>query len=281
MNYQRIYNQLIERSRTRIPPEGYIEHHHIVPRCMNGSNDKENIAILTPEEHFIAHVLLVKMYPKHAGLILGVFKMCHSSWSTKGRKRRKLYGWLKRRHAEYMKERMKGENNPNYGKHWIWIHKGNENRKIEKTNFIPDGWEKGRKIIELEGSKQITNGKENKILRKNEVMPEGWFYGRLSAGKLEVRRNNNKCKICGHQTSTAQQTMCVKCRSIINGARSRERLQSNIMITNGKETKMIPKENIIPIGWKIGRHWAPRKQPINYLVKVPVLHTGEVSSILT
>lgn len=275
MNYQRIYDQLIERSRTRIPPEGYIEHHHIIPRCMNGSDDKSNIAILTPEEHFVAHVLLVKIHPEVRLLIIAVARMCKG----KGRKRRKLYGWLKRRHAEYMKKCMTGANNPNYGT--MWIHKGNENRKIEKTDSIPDGWERGRKIVELEGCRQITNGKENKILRKNEVMPKGWFYGRLSAGKLEVKRNNGNCKICGCQTSTAQQTMCAKCRSINNGVRSRKRLQSNIMVTNGKETKMIPKENVIPTDWKIGRHWAPRKQPINYLVKVPVLHTGEVSSILT
>lgn len=138
MNYQRIYDQLIERSRARIPPEGYVEHHHIVPRCLGGTDEKENIAILTPEEHFVAHVLLVKIHPEHRKLIVAVSRMCKG----KGRKRRKLYGWLKRRHSECMKERQSGKGNSQYGT--MWIHRGLENKKIKKNEAIPEGWKKGR-----------------------------------------------------------------------------------------------------------------------------------------
>ena len=42
MNYQRIYNQIIERAKTR-QLEGYVEKHHIIPRCLGGLDDKENI----------------------------------------------------------------------------------------------------------------------------------------------------------------------------------------------------------------------------------------------
>lgn len=142
MNYQRIYDQLIERSKSRIPPQGYIEHHHIIPRCMNGSDEKENIAILTPEEHFVAHVLLVKMYPEVPKLIVAVSRMCKG----KGRKRRKLYGWLRRRHAEYMKLNQSGKGNSQHGT--MWIHRGLENKKIKKDEMIPEGWNKGRQFCE-------------------------------------------------------------------------------------------------------------------------------------
>lgn len=160
MNYQKIYDQLIDRSRTRIPPEGYIEHHHIVPRCMNGSDDKENIAILTPEEHFIAHVLLVKMYPEIPKLIAAVGRMCKG----KGRKRRKLYGWLRRRHAEYMKLNQSGANNSQYGT--MWIHRDLENKKIKKGEIIPEGWMKGRNDTKTNNICKDCGGDTGNAIRK-------------------------------------------------------------------------------------------------------------------
>lgn len=61
MDYNRIYNQLIDRAKTRILTT-YVEKHHIIPRCFGGSNDKINIVELTAREHFIAHWLLFKMH---------------------------------------------------------------------------------------------------------------------------------------------------------------------------------------------------------------------------
>jgi hypothetical protein len=63
MNYQRIYTQLIERAQGRIL-EGYTEKHHILPKCLGGSNDKENLVELTAREHFLCHMLLCEIYPK-------------------------------------------------------------------------------------------------------------------------------------------------------------------------------------------------------------------------
>ena len=39
MNYTKIYNDLIERAKTR-KLDGYKEVHHIIPRCMGGGNEK-------------------------------------------------------------------------------------------------------------------------------------------------------------------------------------------------------------------------------------------------
>jgi 5-methylcytosine-specific restriction endonuclease McrA len=61
MNYSKIYYNIIERSKSRtIPP--IAELHHIVPKSLGGSNKKENLASLTPREHFVCHLLLTKMY---------------------------------------------------------------------------------------------------------------------------------------------------------------------------------------------------------------------------
>jgi len=143
MNYKRIYDSIIERSKDRLPPEGYVERHHIIPRCMGGSDDKENIAVLTPEEHFLCHVLLVKMFPEHGRLIYAVNQMGRA---IRGKKRRKLYGWLKRRFSEQRKLDTKGKCNPHYGSMWIRKIDSTESKKLKKGESIPEGWIKGRII---------------------------------------------------------------------------------------------------------------------------------------
>lgn len=47
----------------------YHERHHIIPRCMGGTNDEENLIDLFAKEHFVAHKLLVKENPDNHKLI--------------------------------------------------------------------------------------------------------------------------------------------------------------------------------------------------------------------
>jgi len=42
---------------------------------MNGSNTKENLVALTAREHYIAHLLLSRMYPKNYKLKCAVIMM--------------------------------------------------------------------------------------------------------------------------------------------------------------------------------------------------------------
>lgn len=63
MKYKRIYDELIAMAKARTPLDGvYYECHHVVPMSMGGSNKKENLAVLTAREHFIAHWLLYKIH---------------------------------------------------------------------------------------------------------------------------------------------------------------------------------------------------------------------------
>ena len=103
MNYRRIYNKLIAKARVENTGAGYFERHHIWPRChdANGApwalaiiNHPDNLVRLTPEQHCLAHLLLVKMYPWDRDLI-------HAAWTqtnTQGYKgtKNKTYGWMRR-----------------------------------------------------------------------------------------------------------------------------------------------------------------------------------------
>lgn len=121
MDYLKIYNSLIDRARN-CACHGYSEKHHIIPKCMGGTNDKSNIVELRPEEHYLAHQLLVKIYPDNRKLVYAA--VCMTRVSEGQRRNNKLYGWLKRRKAEIAKSLVP------------W-NKG-------KKGVMPDPWNKGK-----------------------------------------------------------------------------------------------------------------------------------------
>jgi hypothetical protein len=62
VNYQKLYDRLIERAIHRSSISGYKETHHIVPKSMGGTDDHHNLVDLTAREHFIAHNCLARIY---------------------------------------------------------------------------------------------------------------------------------------------------------------------------------------------------------------------------
>lgn len=53
----------------------YTEIHHIIPRCLKGTNNKSNLIELTLREHFLAHWLLWKSYPEYLPLSSAFLQM--------------------------------------------------------------------------------------------------------------------------------------------------------------------------------------------------------------
>lgn len=140
MNYQKHYNLLIKKALNR-NIGCYLEEHHILPRCLGGSNDRSNLIKLTPEEHFLAHKLLTKMYPDNLKVLYAFNFM---SAPISGRKiDNKKFGFVRRQISElmktdlnpikrfpeknYMKNRS-GPNHPCYGRIL------SENEKINLSN---------------------------------------------------------------------------------------------------------------------------------------------------
>jgi hypothetical protein len=115
MNYQKIYQQIVERAQTkcRSKSDQYYERHHILPRSLGGNNKKENLVFLTAREHFLCHVLLVKT---HRGNRNNYKKMLHALMLMKGsnsQQRRyinsKLYESLKKEYSVLRSEACKGK----------------------------------------------------------------------------------------------------------------------------------------------------------------------------
>lgn len=76
MDYQKIYNSLIDNATHRILITSF-ERHHIVPVSMGGSNLKTNLVNLTPREHFIAHMLLWRIH-RNVSMSYALWQMSHT-----------------------------------------------------------------------------------------------------------------------------------------------------------------------------------------------------------
>ena len=71
MNYKYLYENLIKSRKNKQKISGeYYEKHHIIPKCIGGTDSPNNIVYLTGREHYIAHWLLYRMRPSSTGTAL-------------------------------------------------------------------------------------------------------------------------------------------------------------------------------------------------------------------
>lgn len=203
MNYIKIYNSLVSKAKNRILTD-YVEKHHVVPRCMGGCDSDKNIVELTPEEHYIAHLLLVKIYPDHKGLVWAAIMM--TGHNNGKRNNNKLYGWLRRKFQEVSKDRT-GNKNGSYGTIWINLVGTTKNRKIDKEQPIPNGWKKGR-VLKYKRPLEVLKDKEYKIYKKIKTDKERIEIVKEEAEKAfdEYKKGNYNsvrdfCKNSGYKKS--------------------------------------------------------------------------------
>lgn len=136
MNYQRIYDQLIARGVSRTPvPGAYYETHHILPKCLGGSDERSNLVKLTAEEHYLAHQLLIKLHPGHHGIVFAAYLMTKHTGT--GRMNNKLFGWIRKKLAE---NRTKKGPMPQYVKDKLSLakkgRKWDENRRAIQMAYL-------------------------------------------------------------------------------------------------------------------------------------------------
>ena len=74
--YHNLYKQIIELAKSRYPLKEYTELHHIIPKCLGGTDEQDNLVDLTAREHFLCHWMLVRIYPKNHKLKYAWNMMC-------------------------------------------------------------------------------------------------------------------------------------------------------------------------------------------------------------
>lgn len=95
--------------------EEYHERHHIIPKCLGGNNDEDNLIDLYGREHFIAHRLLALENPYNKDLLYAWNLMAFVKRDYQER-----YELSPEEYEEIRKifsHKISGINNPFYGKH--------------------------------------------------------------------------------------------------------------------------------------------------------------------
>lgn len=179
LNYKNIYDQLIADRRLNPPSEAeYVEVHHILPRCMGGTDEPQNLIRLRPEDHFFAHLLLAKIYGGRlwaaVNMMGGVLRSrCRKLPAIDARRSRVRYSKLIR----LARDKQRGENHPNSDKtEYFW-------ENIDGRTFVGPRYEfRDKFCVDVKGINNVLAGYAKKV--------SGWFIpDLLSEDEVERLRS--------------------------------------------------------------------------------------------
>lgn len=221
--HKKVYDQIIERGKERGLDKkkltnDYYEKHHILPRCLGGTDSEDNLVLLTYREHIICHKLLTKIYPNESSLAYSVSLMLSLTVKEEnGRKVRvKTFSNSKEAHvykvlakeldrksgrleklAKELSERYKGkqfavlsdESKDKLSKSLTGKKKSKEHVENFK-NSIKDNPPSGRKIINSEGRIFLTVKECSEYYKKSSTTIIRW----ISSGKFGLKYLDGKSK---------------------------------------------------------------------------------------
>jgi hypothetical protein len=239
--YYRIIEQASAEQRSR--KNMSLERHHIIPKSCGGSNLPTNLVMLTPREHFVCHLLLVKMvngrdvYKMVAALVRFGKKISSHEYN--------LMRCL-------VSANSKGNLNKSFGKKWmhdittkeIYYLTIEECCDINKPLIIGLPHQRGGH----RNTKWINDGRTEMMVPKDTLV-EGWVEGRLNGGSLEQMKKMARAR----HTPEKDAEHAEKMRKQLKG---NTYTKGRIWINDGQITKMIylhELDNYSPLVWTKGR----------------------------
>lgn len=148
MNYEKIYYDLVAFDYSDC---FYTEKHHIIPKCMGGTDDKINIVRLSAKAHYVAHHLLTKIYPKNPKLMFAYNMM------SVGHSGKRVYSYMhesnRKKHAYNLSVAKKG---------CVAYNKGKQMSKEQKEK-LSNLW----KFVSPDGVEYITRGLKDHCTKYN------------------------------------------------------------------------------------------------------------------
>ena len=182
--YKIWHDNIIAKGKNRVL-DCYKEKHHILPRCLGGKDNKENIVELTAKEHFMVHMLLCKFtVSKSKYKCLVAFEgMCRlktknrtykitSRVASKLREESKIHSHMKQyKYKKMYSDRMKG-NQITLGR----ILPESQKKKISEK-LMGNKSTKGLKFINKDGKNKIVKPSEiNKYLKQGYKLGKDLSY---------------------------------------------------------------------------------------------------------
>jgi hypothetical protein len=197
MNYQRIYNQIIERAKTR-QLDCYKEKHHIIPKCMGGSNDKSNLVELTAREHFLCHRILCKIHLDSLSLKSALWFLINASRTYQSRyiPSGRVYENIKKEYALSQSKNMKGKKQSQETR----IKKSKALTGVKKSKTHSENISKAKKGIgnHMYGVIGKNNSRSKPVFQydlEGNFIKE-WENGRIAAQELRINYSglNDNCR---------------------------------------------------------------------------------------
>ena len=276
MNYQAIYQSIVEKAKIRVC-DCKTERHHIIPRCMGGTNDSGNLVDLTLREHYIAHQLLCRIYPENQKLWWAAWMMMNRTkrWcsrlyaktrvnlvvseATREKIRQANLGKIrspeaieKQRNAikplaqtEEWKERTrqthKGRPKPKTDDHRRKLSEANQGKPLsEERRLIIAEQQKGLKQIEKNGHKlRIPPNQIDEYLSKGYTL--GW------------EDNKQRLRTCRLGTTNSKESNESRSKTLMGRPSP---TKGKVWITDRTTTKCLPPDEItayLESGWVLGR----------------------------
>lgn len=183
----------------------YSEKHHVIPRCIGGDDSDENIVCLTAAEHYVAHQLLVKIYPDNRKLVFAAWMMCNGK-----RRSNKRYAWLKRKQLQALSETHRGKKMPEW----------NKRKLIEANTNRPCSEETRRKISEAQVGKALTDEHKRKLSEshRGKKLSDETRRKMSEAGKKRVWSEETRQKLSkakqGVKTGPCKAMECPHCGKV-------------------------------------------------------------------
>lgn len=264
------YKELIDfaKSQTRCKGDGnYYEKHHILPRCMGGTNDKNNLILLTLAEHVQAHYLLAienKNNEFYGKMLDSCIIIIHPKNYIKKGKEEAVKEWLKDNEAQKYYESIK--------KQTLEYRKSKPGNNKGKKFYFNRTW------VQYENQKPVPAG--DKRLQK--MLNEGAFIIKDCPICHKANSRDSYCCCSEHLLQYEEQrrkavkniqTLNLKKEWATENSSHRKMTKSQngptigtrVWVNNGEKSINIKKEELntyIKDGWKKGRIMP--NNPVNY-----------------
>lgn len=230
--YTKIYYSIINsaKSKLRVKGDEYYENHHIKPKSLGGNNDKDNLVLLLPREHFICHLLLTKMTvdSDRVKMIYALRRLANSNIILNSRQ----YDVVRNLHISVLKDTPKSEDHKkkisdsNKGRKLTEEHKNklrkpkteDHKSKLKKPKLNSENMGKYERTEEIrrklsESHKGLQSGEKNPMFgrkhtdkvklehaerMKGNQNGKGWIPSEDARAKMSARAKNRKATICAH-----------------------------------------------------------------------------------
>ena len=214
--YTLTYLKIIENRKTNpLPKDVYTEKHHIIPKCMGGNNDKENLIKISGREHFILHWLLTKMVDGHYRYkMLEAFSIFSNNKNRNIRFTSRQIESMRKANAAASSERNKGNT--------AW------------KSRLPDSDE--TKLLRSQSSAKsrwVNNGTEESFTQSHVelVVSSFWSYGRIKSDKIKKPRpptseeTKRKLSISSKKALTGVKKSKEHCEAMSKSRRNQEKIK--------------------------------------------------------